>query len=173
MKKPLVAFLLIAAIGTSALLYRKTQTFQTPDRKPSEAELAKAFPGDSRVVFEQSDQFILYSIKPHTAPNRTGTFHDYPIVGQMQIKDKKIKADLIAHFYDGMADENIMSAACFNPHHAIRAMRGKKVVDLVICFSCSGVQIYYAEEMGRTNVSETPERFFNHVLTNANIPLSY
>jgi hypothetical protein len=100
--------------------------------------------------------------------SRADTFHRYAIVGQTEIKDKKTKSDLVAHFYNGMAGESL-SACCFNPHHAIRATKGQKTVDLVICFSCSGVEIYYGQAQGRAQVSQEPERFYNAVLAGAGV----
>lgn len=174
MQKNIVVLSALVAIGASIWLFARTrgpESFATPTRRPPIAELNKAFPADSRKVFEQSDRFILYSIKSMRAPNQTNTFHGYPIIGQSEIKDTKIKADLVAHFYDGMAGD-IMAAGCFNPHHAIRAMKGQKTVDLVICFSCSGVEIHYGQQEGRTNVAREPERFYDAVLADAGVPRS-
>jgi hypothetical protein len=122
-------------------------------------------------VFEQSDRFILYSIDSFRRPDLKTTFHEYPIVGQVEIKDSKLRRDLIAHLYDGMAGF-ALAAGCFNPHHAIRAIKGNRTVDLVICFSCSGVDIYYGKLKGHTNVAAIPRKFYDSVLTDAGVPLS-
>ncbi len=82
-----------------------------------------------------------------------------------------MRADLITRFYDGIEKQEVFAACCFSPHHALRAVRGNKTVDLVICFSCSGVQIHYGKEEGRTHVGKSPQRFFDHVLTSAGVPL--
>ena len=122
-------------------------------------------------MFEQSDRFILYSIDSFRMPDVKTTFHEYPIVGQVEIQDSKIRSKLIAYLYDGMAGF-ALAAACFNPHHAIRAIKGNKTIDLVICFTCSGVDIYYGKLEGHANVAPEPRRFYDSVLTDAGVPLS-
>jgi hypothetical protein len=86
-----------------------------------------------------------------------------------EIKNKKIKNALVAHFYEGIAGE-AHPAGCFEPHHAIRAIRGKKIVDIVICFGCSGVLIYYGKLRSETYTTHIPQRFFNAVLDEAGVP---
>ena len=174
MKKRIIVLSVLISTGASVWLFarpRGPESFGTPNGRPALTGLNKAFPADSRNVFEQSDRFILYSIESRPTPNQANTFHGYPIVGQTEIKDEKIKSDLVAHFYDGMAAESI-AKGCFSPHHAIRAMKGQKTVDLVICFSCSGVHIYYGEERSRTHVAQEPERFYNAVLATVGVPRS-
>lgn len=164
---------LLAAMLIVGLVINNSRRFYTPTRRPSGEALNKAFPADSRDVLEHSDQFILYSIEPYLIIDEKGTFHGYHIFGQTQIADQKERAKLIAYLYDGLTDEHIFMAGCFTPHHAIRAIRGKKIVDLVICFSCSGIDIYYGQQQGHTNVGNAPQPYFDSVLTNAAVPLSH
>lgn len=145
-----------------------------PTRRPSPTDLAAAFPANSDLVFEHSDRLILYSIKPEggTTPGlKQQLFHGYPIVGQTEIKDKKISAALVAHFYDGLADKQ-PEAGCFMPRHAIKAIKGQRQVDLVICFGCGGVDIYSGKQSGHMTVNDRPLSFFNAVLNDANVPLN-
>lgn len=174
MKKLIVSCLLLVTVFCAWLIYKprgislRAEEFVTPTRKPSLQKMKWAFPKDSRNVLENSDRMILYSIESMQSGEKG--FHGYPIVGQTEIKSRKIKSDLVAHFYDGMEDE-IFAAGCFQPHHAIRAIKGKKVVDMVICFGCSGVEITYGALEGRTHVSSTPQKFYDAVLTEAGVPL--
>jgi hypothetical protein len=39
-----------------------------------------------------------------------------------------------------------MYAACFNPRHGVRAKSKEGMVDLVICFECSSVELYFSED---------------------------
>ena len=135
MQKKIIVLLCLAVAVISTYWFfkpRGPESFATPAQRPSEAELNKAFPADSRQVFENSDSLTLYSIES-MPDGRVNSFHGYPIVGETLITEPKEKSDLIAHFYNGMQGE-IMHAACFNPHHAIRAIKGDKTLDLVIFF---------------------------------------
>src|SRR4028119_936959 len=107
MKKTIIIFAILGTMGASIWLFTRQpspSSFATPALKPPVAELNKVFPTDSRSVLEQSDQFILYSIKSHMTQDQMSTFHYYPIVGKTEIKDKKLKSDLIAHLYAGIAE---------------------------------------------------------------------
>jgi hypothetical protein len=180
MKKRTIVLSLVAATGTCFWIFTKLSpsAHKTPTHRPPTAELNQAFPSDSRKVLEQSDRFILYSIEPDPegAPNKT--LEDYAIVGQTEITDKKVRSDLIAHFYAGMADQLAAGgrAACFYPHHAIRAVKGKKTVDLIISFMCLSARVDYGKGKGKLHgyagVSEAPKRFYDAVLENAGVPSS-
>ena len=144
------------------------EDFKTPTRKPNFTKLKRVFPKDSKSVWENSDRMILYSLDPNGFVKKG--FHRYAIIGQTEIKSRKVRADLVAHFYDGM-EEKIYPAGCFEPHHAIRAIKENKTVDLLICFACSGVEIYYGELYSKTHVAKTPQAFYDAVLTEAGVPL--
>ncbi len=88
MKKRIATLSVLAGVGAVTFLFVKSQGLKTPSEKV-EAQLRKAFPGDSRSVFEQSEEFTVYSIHSRPGPNQKGTFHGYPIVGQTEIEDKK------------------------------------------------------------------------------------
>jgi hypothetical protein len=180
MKKRMVVLSVLVATGASVWMFTRPRTsasFKTPTLKPSVAELNKAFPADSRKVFEQSDNFILYSIEPRPLSplqKQANTFQGYPIVRKIEITDQKTRADLVAHFYSGMADQIALGYAsgCFNPHHAIRATKGQKTVDLVICFLCSNVRVHYGELNSHTGVTREPESFYDAILREAGVPRS-
>ena len=169
MKKRLLFALGLCAVAIFVFLQTRPKPIEPPTQRPTEAELKQLFPADSRAVFEGADRMILYSIE--TLPDGgVNTFHDYPIVGQTEIADVKTRRALVAHIYHGIATHRD-AAGCFDPRHAIRASKGDKTVDLVICFSCSGIEVHYGKEIGRGNTSETPQNFYDSVLEKAGVPL--
>ena len=170
MKKSTI-LVLLAVVSVSGLLFARSKASSpvfTPTRKPTAETLNYIFPGDSKLVFEQSDQLFVYSIKSMMASEQKNTFQGYPIVGRSEVKDKQSKAAVVAHFYDGVVDEGLPSG-CFNPHHGLRAVKGNQVVDLVICFECSNVKIEYRGQSRVTSTGPKPEIFFNQILTDAGI----
>ena len=48
-----------------------------------------------------------------------------------------------------LADRDVVSlgygADCFDPHHAVRFGTGSDQIDIIICFECSNVQVYFGE----------------------------
>lgn len=163
---------LLAIVGVCAVLFTKSETFLSfSDERPSNSSvkgLRAAFPGDSKAILDESDQLFLYSINSMSMGAKKNSFHGYLIVGRTEIKDKKVKADLVSQFYAGMA-ANLEPADCFFPHHALRAVRGGKTLDLLICFSCNGVKTYYENEEGSTSVNRDSESSYNQVLKKAGI----
>lgn len=173
MRKNIIVSLCLAITVISTYWFfkpRVLESFDIPQNKPSDAELSKAFPGDSRNILENSETFTLYSIDPYPGREGPNRFQDYAVIGQTTIQDPEIKRNLIAYLYSGMADANL-HAACFNPHHAIRATKGNKIVDMLICFSCSGIEIYYGQAKGQTFTSNAPRAYFDSVLKKYNVPL--
>jgi hypothetical protein len=125
-----------------------------------------------QAVMERSDQFILYSLVPDSQAKvkTVGTFHRYGVLGQADINDQNLKAQLVKALYNGI-NQTGDESGCFNPRHGIRAVRGERTVDAVICFECSRVEFY---EIGSRNpqlISYEPQKVFDQALNGANLPL--
>ena len=172
MKKRL--FFAFGLCAVAAIVFWRTRPpyIEPPTQRPTEAELKQLFPADSRAVFENADRMTLYSIDHYPKPNQANTFHYYPIIGKTEIADVKTRRALVAHLYNGIAKSDGVSAACFNPRHAIRASKGGKTVDIVICFGCQNLQVHYQKSLSYAPITRAPQNFYNSVLQEAGVPLA-
>ena len=146
--------------------------------------LDRVVPGDCRRVLEQPDQFTLFSLDPYTLVRDPetgegvygcsgGRFHGFVVLGHTAVEDAARRAELLHALYEGFAGA-IRPRPCYEPRHGIRATRGKQAVDLVICFTCSPVQVYpdaASDCFSWYKVSASPRPFFDQVLTQAGVPL--
>ena len=69
-----------------------------------------------------------------------------------------MQKQLLDALYKGIADSDGNGAKCFDPRHGIRASVDGKTVDLVICFECSWVYVFYDKDENRRGVAVTTER---------------
>lgn len=96
---------------------------------------------------EIPEQLILYSIDgqdygPENAPKVEETFHGYPVLGKVEIKEAEKREEIIAALKDGIAGSDGTMAKCFWPRHGIRAVEKGQTIDYVICFECYQLQVY-------------------------------
>jgi hypothetical protein len=169
MKKWRLAIITVLVLaGGISLLRARTRL-----RVPAPEQLQAAFPGDTRTIFENSNQFTLLSLDPKSklwGYKGKNSFHGYRILGQIQASPE-VKSRLIAALYDGIANSD-GAAACFSPQHGIHAVQGNKHIDLVICFHCQQFITYPPNKAGYTAVAKATQSVFDRVLTEADVPLS-
>jgi hypothetical protein len=146
--------------------------------------LDRVLPGDCRQVLEQADQFTLFSLDPGSLVRDPetgegsyacsgGRFHGFVVLGHATVDDVPRRAELLHALYEGFAGA-IRPRPCYEPRHGIRATRGKQAVDLVICFTCSPVQVYpdaASDSFSWHKVSASPRALFDQALTRAGVPL--
>jgi hypothetical protein len=65
-----------------------------------------------------------------------------------------------------------MASGCFEPRHGLRAMKGTRSVDLVICFSCRWIEVHSEGKASSVWTSEAPKSAFNKVLRAAGVKLA-
>jgi hypothetical protein len=188
MKKWLIGIVLAGVLGKTAIFaikhYQRNQL-----RKPTPIQIQKAFPGNTRDIFEHSDKFILLSLAGMEAslqspfelvssrlasdsnPLPTLMFHNYRVQGQTEIKDKNVQERIRAIYDDGISDTHF-SAACFSPKHGIRTVRNGQTLDIVICFHCAQVNVYLNNnEVAWSHFGSIHQPEFDAILTNADVPL--
>lgn len=103
------------------------------------------FSGEARWVLRGAERFELMSLDPSHEdfdPRRAGTMHGYRIVGRAAVSDGAEQRRLVEGVLSGVEAKEVESAKCFNPRHGIRAERGGRVVEVVICFGCKRVEVY-------------------------------
>lgn len=125
-------------------------------------------------VLLTSERFTLYSLWPIPLPNLqtgNGRFHGHMILGQTEVTDAPLKRRLVESLYRSIAENTGFEAACHNPRHAIRAVKGRRIIEMAICFECFNIMVF---ENGRHRMERTttsPEPIFNSALRAAKIPI--
>jgi hypothetical protein len=144
-------------------------------------------PDDVNAALEKAESFELFSLDPDEIPadsadsSESGPssakkdeqrFQIWPALGSTTITDKAQREKLIAALQKGVAENDGMAAACFNPRHGIRVKHAGKVYDVVICFECMSASTY-VDNVRRKGflVTRTPQPEFDAVLKAANVPL--
>jgi hypothetical protein len=138
-------------------------------------------------VLEQPDQFTLFSLDPGSLVRDPdtgdvsyscagGRFHGCLVLGHTTVGDGTRRAELIHALYEGFAEFLRLPwvRPCYEPRHGIRATRGGRTVDLVICFTCSPVQVYPdagSDSFSWHRIGASPRPLFDQALTQAGIPL--
>jgi hypothetical protein len=130
-------------------------------------------PAAAASILEGADKFELLSLDPHFSGGHVEEgFHNYKILGQTELSDPRQRTMIVSALKKG-AEEAGSPAMCFDPRHGIRVVRGGEMVDFVICFECSRVDVYVDGSKGESFlVSKSPQPVFDRALTDAGIPLA-
>lgn len=76
-------------------------------------------------------------------------------------------------FYDGIAVDQDMMAACFSPRHGLRAVKNGKNLDLLICFSCGQSRCFIdMDEVANVSMAKRPQNIFNQIFADAGLKLA-
>jgi len=189
MKKWAIGILLVTAISFAAI-YPIKWYLRNRLEKPTPTQIQKAFPKNTRDIFEHSDKFILLSLAgmeaslpspfesvsfiPASDPNLLAgsMFHNYRVLGQTEIDDENIQERIRAIFDDGITDRHF-SSACFSPKHGIRAVKNGQTLDIVICFHCSLAKMYLNNKpVADYHFGSIHQPDFDAILKDANVPLA-
>ncbi|HVK07929.1 MAG TPA: hypothetical protein VM597_04035 [Gemmataceae bacterium] len=141
---------------------------------PAWAEEKNQIPDDLRAVLEKADKFELLSLSPERLKEKPkDAFHGWKVLGQTTVTAAD-RDRLVPAFAKGVADNSGVVAACFNPRHGIRATRGGKTAEFVICFECFQVHAYRGDKKEDDSflITASPQPTFDAVLKAAKVPLA-
>lgn len=172
-KKPRRALLWITiALGALGVLIVIGSTLD-----PLAADRGRAaIPASSRAILENADVFVLIATEPGASmPQSSGIkremFHEFEVIGKAELKDKKLQKELLQSLYLGIGKSNGEPAACFNPRHGIRAIKGAQVVDLLICFECGPIWIF-PNSPNKLTTSGDPSATYNRIWKGAGLEVA-
>lgn len=129
-------------------------------------------------ILSAADSWTIYALDPypHEAPPTEGhDFHGYNVRGETTLTDLATRAEVAAALVAGMAGNDDMVAACFDPRHGIRATTDVGTVDLVICFECLQIYVYEPGDEQRRGMELTtsdPKATFNRVWRAAGLDIA-
>jgi hypothetical protein len=139
---------------------------------------ASRVPEKVAAILDKTEQIELYSLEPEpddkAAKNPKAIyFHRWLVLGKTVLKDARGRKQAI----DAL-DESVgrgRRAKCFDPRHGIRATHGGKTVELVICFRCGQVYVYFdgnKEKDATLSINRGTQPVLDAILTKAGIPLA-
>lgn len=102
------------------------------------AQVRKALPSSMRRTLERADEFELLSLDPELpeSEGRSGElFRGHHVLGRVAVAEPGAREQILGAVYGSVSDPGFR-LTCFRPRHAIRAVRGDRVVDVVVCFEC-------------------------------------
>jgi hypothetical protein len=132
-------------------------------------------PSDARAILEKAEQLELLSLDPAVEGVKAAEgFHGWKILGKTVVKDASTRKQILTALDKGIAESDGNGAKCFDPRNGIRAKRGNKTVDLVICFECGWIYVFHGDKEDRQGVAVTtgtPQAVLDKVLKEAKVPL--
>ena len=148
-------------------------------------------PAPVKEIWDAAETWTLYSLAPEQkipapdaarGPKRRSVkkkrdaetpFHGFVVLGKAALKKDGDGVGALKDALYGAIEKSGKPARCFIPHHGIRAVFGEKTLDLVICFTCSYLDIYVgAERLGeRLVIAKDPFAAFDKALETAKVPL--
>ena len=148
-----------------------------PEGSGLKLQFSDEFHGDWAEVLTGSERLELVAIDPDPPtkaergdPDR---MHGYRIRGRAWLEDPKQRAELLGAFARGDRQNDHKAAACFNPRHVLRAEKGGRWIEVVICFECLSYQVYDgAEHLGNGLVSQSPTAVFNRVFESMGLSIA-
>ena len=168
----ILAGIVIAWVAAFAFLHwRQMPKPVDTDYKPNPIPLSES----SRRILDTSEEFVLLSLQPDPGRLTTNTaemFHDFPVLGRAEIRDRTRRAELLRALYKGIVDSDGAMAICFNPRHGIRAVTGTNWIELVICFQCYRMREYGTGQGDGATTTKSPNEVFNRALKSAGLPLT-
>ncbi len=139
-----------------------------------------AIPRSARSVLEHADSFELLSLKPRGVADDDESWKKDPrekfrwwgiVLGKIQIKSDADRSEMLAAV-GRQINPKSPAFHCFNPRHAIHAVRGADSVDIVICFECGRIQTWLNNERIAQGNIHGPRSTLDKPLSDAGVELS-
>src|SRR5262245_48603699 len=111
----------------------------------AEEKVKNVLPEKARAMLDKADESEFVSVGP-MGEGKGGVkdgFHGWKVLGKTVVKDAKIRKEILESLYGGIKESDGNGAKCFDPRHGIRATVDGKTVDVVICFECGWIYVFY------------------------------
>ena len=130
-----------------------------------------ALPASASALLDGADSIELISLDPG---ERTGGaasgFHGWKVLGRATLRDGAGRT-VVEAIHRGVREAGD-AAGCFEPRHGLRATRGKRAVDLVICFSCRWIEVHDGGATAFVRTSTAARPAINGALRDAAVALA-
>lgn len=162
------------AIRTLNLLMILTVAGCTTKQPPTDTP-KNQLPTEASNALRNATTFELFSLNPNQRDQESGidTFHGWTILGSVEISDSETRTTLLDALEAGIAENEGLVAACFDPRHGIRVRYNGKQHEFVICFRCYSGDWYIDEKESEVfYLTDSPKPIFDQVLQAASVQLA-
>ncbi|HEY2159075.1 MAG TPA: hypothetical protein VGH33_25835 [Isosphaeraceae bacterium] len=129
-------------------------------------------PPAASVLLDEADAVELISLEPRDRPaNSEESFHGWKVLGRGDLRDPASRRAIITSVKRGIGAADKV-AGCFEPRHGLRATKGDRSADLVICFSCGWIEVHSEGKTSSVWTSDSPKEAFNKALRDAGATLA-
>jgi hypothetical protein len=98
-----------------------------------------------RALLDKADRVELFELDSNWVGEKEKgkkvLFHGYEVLRHVKLARNEGR-EVTAFLGKALHWSPFWRAACFNPRHGLRAIRGKETVDFVICFECNIIYMY-------------------------------
>jgi hypothetical protein len=145
------------------------------------AGLALAGPGDDpysklpatvSALLDEADSVELLSIDPgERISDPSAGFHGWKVLGRTTLRNDAGRRAIVLAIQRGVGEADD-AAGCFEPRHGLRATKGNKVVDFVICFSCRWIEVHDGGQSAFVRTTASAKPAINRALRDAAVVLA-
>jgi hypothetical protein len=131
-------------------------------------------PAQARAILDKAAWIHVYSLDPRSVDARAKTFRTWRLLGKTTVKDAKVRDKLLDALYRGIRAK-AKTTTGFQPRYALRASHAGRTVDLLVCFECGWVFVYYdgrKTESAIVRIAPSPDAVFAKILQDARVPLA-
>jgi hypothetical protein len=156
-----------AGLGFTVFIFVFGASVAASDDKPD-----NSLPKAARDILASADKLEVLSIEV-ARKKENEDFHGFHVLGTATITDKKPKRKLAEVIQSAVAESTVYDIGFnYNPRYGLRATSGGKVVELVICFHCTQIEVYVEGKLTkRCATKTTPQKLLNQMLSDAKIPV--
>lgn len=166
---------------------QENQREESPVDRRKEFERLRTFPPSVWEVMQNADRYVAMSIDPQgeaaQSPTSRATepvdapsvVQSHAVFGSVVVSDRATREKLNESIRKGVETwDGAVSFCAFQPHHAVRIVRGDRVVDIMICFQCGDLYIHDsdAQNADRRFIAREVPDVFDEVFKAANIQVS-
>ncbi len=113
-----------------------------------------------RPCLDEAESIELISLDPRErAATPAETFHGWKVLGRAVLRDVADLRTIVTSLKRGIREADKVSG-CFEPRHGLRAKKGDRSVDLVICFSCGWIEVHSEGKASSVWTSDPPKSAF-------------
>jgi hypothetical protein len=149
----------------------------TPIQTVAEEKKENQLPDKAKTILEKAEKFELFSLDPESFgfnKKVPGSFHGWKILGNTTLEEAKLRKEIVESLKEGISKQKGAPKKCFDPRHGIRASVDGKSVDILICFECGWIYVYYDQDEQHSEVVHTtgkPQETFDRILKDAKVLL--
>ena len=129
-------------------------------------------PATVSALLDEAESIELLSIDPGERTSDPGSgFHGWKVLGRTTPSDDGGRKAIVAAIKRGIREADD-AAGCFEPRHGLRATKGDKAIDLVICFSCRWIEVHEGGMTASVRTSSAAKPAINRALREAAVALA-